>query len=226
MDVLGLAYNLGGAVAARFGDTVRFDFDSRQKFDDFVQRPLRYEHQFEVAPGNYRFKLIFRTAKDRFGVIEAPLAVDPVEPGQLGLSAIALSRDVQPISQDAVDEEIEEGRTPLMFRGNRITVAGSDLLPKSGVAEAYFEIYEPPAKGTGTVQLTMHLRLLDAQSNQPKWDSGDVDLSALVKSGNGTIPVALKLPVASLSPGTYRAELVVKDSAGGQAARSAQFRTE
>jgi hypothetical protein len=48
----------------------------------------------------------------------------------------------------------------------------------------------------------------------------------LVKSGNATIPVALKLPVASLSPGTYRAELVVKDSAGGQVARSAQFRTE
>jgi hypothetical protein len=72
----------------------------------------------------------------------------------------------------------------------------------------------------------MRLRLLDAQSNQQAWNSGEVDLSALAKSANHVIPVGLKLPVATLAPGTYRAELTVKDSAGGQAARSAQFRTE
>jgi hypothetical protein len=226
MDVLGLAYNLGGSVTARFGDKVSFDFASRQQFDEFVQHPLRYEHQFEIAPGTYRFKLIFRTAKDRFGVVETPLAVDPVDAGQLSLSAIAISRDVEPISQDDAQEELDEGKKPLIFRGNQITVAGSDVLPKAGTAEAYFEIYEPPAAGAEPVQLTMRLRLLDAQSNQQKWDSGDVDLSALAKSGKRAIPVALKLPVASLPSGSYRAELMVKDSAGGASGRSVQFRTE
>jgi VWFA-related protein len=226
MDVLGLAYNLAGAVAARFSDTVRFDFDSRRQFDDFVQHPLRYEHQLRIAPGNYRFKLVFRTAKDRFGIVETPLAIEPFDAGQLSLSAIALSRDVQPISQDAAQEEIEQGKKPLIFRGNRIAVAGSDVLSKTGVAEAYFEIYEPPAGEAEPLQLTMHLRLLDAQSEEQKWDSGDVDLSALAKSGNQVIPVALRLPVATLPPGTYHAELTVKDSAEGEAARSIQFRLE
>ncbi|MGD0670152.1 MAG: VWA domain-containing protein [Bryobacteraceae bacterium] len=226
MDVLGLAYNLGGNVAARFGDTVRFVFDSRQQFDDFVQHPLHYEHQFEIAPGNYRFKLIFRTAKDRAGVVETPLVVDPVDAAQLGLSAIALSRNVQPISQDALQEDLDEGKNPLIFRGNQITVSGSDVFPKAGTAEAYFEIYEPPATGAEPVRLTMRLRLLDAQSNQPKWDSGDVDLSALANSANRVIPVALKLPVVTLPPGAYHAVLTVKDSAGGEASRMVQFRTE
>jgi VWFA-related protein len=226
MDVLGLAYNLGGSVTARFGDKVSFDFASHQQFDDFVHHPLHYEHEFEIAPGTYRFKLIFRTAKDRFGVVETPLAVEPVDAGQLSVSAIALSHDVQPISQDDAQEELDEGKKPLIFRGNQITVAGSDVLPRTGTAEAYFEIYEPAAAGAEPVQLTMRLRLLDAQSNQQKWDSGDVDLSALAKSGNRAIPVALKLPVASLPPGSYRAELMVKDSAGGASARSVQFRTE
>ncbi|MGA2275413.1 MAG: VWA domain-containing protein [Bryobacteraceae bacterium] len=226
MDVLGLAYNLGGGVAARFGDTVRFDFDNRQQFDDFLRHPLRYEHQFEIAPGNYRFKLVFRTAKDRFGVVETPLAVDPVDAAQLSMSDIAISHDVQPISQEAAQEELDQGNNPLIFRGYRITVAGSDVVPRTGTAEAYFEIYEPPATGGGVVQLTMRLRLLDAQSNEQKSDSGDVDLSALAKSGNRAIPVVLKLPVANLPPGTYRAELTVKDSAGGETGRSVQFRTE
>jgi VWFA-related protein len=226
MDVLGLAYNLGGGVAARFGDKVSFHFANCQQFDSFIQHPLRYEHQFEIAPGNYRFKLIFRTTKDRFGVVETPLAVDPVDAAQLSVSAIALSHNVQPVSQDDAQEELDEGKKPLIFRGNQITVAGSDILPKAGIAEAYFEIYQPPAAGAGPVQLTMRLRLVDAQSNLPKWDSGDVDLSALAKSGGRAIPVALKLPVASLPAGTYRAELVVKDSTGGETARSVQFRTE
>jgi len=48
--VLGLAYNLGNEVAARFGDTLRFEFGSRQQFDDFLRHPLHYERQFKIAP--------------------------------------------------------------------------------------------------------------------------------------------------------------------------------
>jgi VWFA-related protein len=226
MDVLGLAYKPGGDVAARFSETVKFDFDSRRQLDDFLQHPLRYQHQFEVAPGNYKFKLVFRSAKEGFGVVEVPLAVDAYDASHLSLSAIALSRDVQPISQETAQEEVEAGRKPLIFRGNQITVSGSDVMSKTGVAEAYFEIYEPLAGGAAPVQVTMRLRLLDAQSRVQKWDSGDIDLSALVKSGNSVIPVALKLPVATLPPGAYRAELTVNDPAGGQAARNIQFRIE
>jgi VWFA-related protein len=226
MDVLGLSYNLGDEVAARFGDTLRFEFGSRQQFDDFVQHPFHYERQFRIASGNYRFKLIYRTAKDRFGVLETPLAIGPFDARRLSLSAIALSRDAQPISPEAAQEEIEAGKRPLIFRGERIVVSGSDLLSKAGSAQAYFEIYQPPASGAQPVRLSMRLRVLDAQTNGQKWDSGDIDLSALAKSGNRAIPVALKLPVAALPPGIYRAELTVKDSAGGQAARSVQFRTE
>jgi hypothetical protein len=226
MDVLGMAYIPGGDVVARFTHKLKFDFDSRQQFDDFLRHPLHYERQFEVVPGNYQCKVIFRSGKDRFGVVEAPLAVDPFNAGQLSVSAIALSRHMQPITPEAAQEDAEAGKYPLIFRGNRFAVSGSDVLSKTGTAEAYFEIYEPLANAAGTIQLTMRLRLLDAQTNEQAWNSGDVDLSALAKSANHVIPVALKLPVATLASGTYHAELTVKDSAGGQATRSIQFRTE
>ena len=205
MDVLGEAYRPGGSLAARFSETVKFDFENRRQFDAFLERPLRYEHEFEIAPGNYRFKLVFRTAKDRFGAVETPLAIDRLDPSRLSLSSVALSRDVQPISPEAAREATEAGSNPLIFHGNRIAVSGSDLFSKSGIAEAYFEIYKPPATGAQPVQLTMRLRLLDAQNDQ-KWDSGDVDLSALPKPGGRVIPVALKLPLATLPPGAYHGE--------------------
>jgi len=227
MDVLGVAYvPASGAVAARFTHKMKFDFDSRQQFDDFLRRPLHCDHQFKIAPGNYQFKVVFRSSKDRFGAVETPLAVDPIDPTQLSLSAIALSRSVQPISPEAAQDEAESGSVPLIFRGNRITVSGSDLLPKAGTAEAYFEIYDPLVAGSGAVRLSMRMRVIDAQNDEERWNSGDVDLSALVKSGNRAIPVALKLPVANLPAGTYRAELTVQDSSGGKASRGISFRAE
>jgi VWFA-related protein len=216
MDVLGLAYNLADEVAARFSDTVKLNSDAGG--------PLHYERQFKIAPGNYRFKLVYRWAKDGSGVVEAPLAIGPFDARKLTLSAIALGRGVQAISPEAAEEAAQEGQRPLVFRGNRIVVSGSDILPTNGPAEIYFEIYEAPSPGA--VHLSMRLRLVDAQSNAEKWASGDIDLSDMAKSGNSMIPVALKLPVFTLPPGGYRAELTVRDSAGGQAARSVEFRIQ
>jgi VWFA-related protein len=226
MDVLGLAYNAKGGVAARFGDTVRYDFDNRRQFDEFVRQPLHYEYLLKVAPGSYGFKLVFRLAKDRVGVVEAPLAVEPFDAARLAISSIALSRDTQPIAPEAAQAETDAGRKPLVYHGKRITPTASDVLAKNGVGQAYFEVYAPPAKGAEPVKLSMCLRVFDVPGNQKKVDSGDIDLSALAKSGGGAIPVGLRLPISALAVGSYRAEISVKDSAGGEAARSVQFRVE
>lgn len=227
LDVLGLAYTLAGGVAARFSDKVGYDFDSQQDFDTFRQKAPHYEHQFDMAPGNYNFKVVYRSAKDSFGKVETPLAVDPYDPGQLSLSAIALSREVRPVTaSDSVDAVLEEGRKPLVFRGNQIVVSGTDRFQRSGLVEAYLEVYEPLLKEKDPVQLGLRLRLLDGTSGEQKWDSGNVNLSGLAQAGNAVIPVALRLPVAGLAPGAYRAEFTVEDSAGGRALREAEFRLE
>jgi hypothetical protein len=226
MDVLGLAYNADGEVVARFTDAARYPFDDRPQFDAFVRQPLHYEHQFKVAPGNYKFKLIFRTAKDHVGVVETPLAVDPLDAGKLGMSPIALSHDVQPISPEALRAEAGAGKKPLVFHGNRITPTASGVLLKEGISEAYFEVYQPPAQGADPVKLSMRLRLFDAPTDEQKGDSGDVDLSGLPKSADRVVSVALRLPIAMLAVGSYRAEITVKDSAGGETLRNVRFRVE
>jgi len=47
-------------------------------------------------------------------VVEAPLEVAPFNAGQLSVSAIALSRNVQPISPEAAQEETGAGKYPLI----------------------------------------------------------------------------------------------------------------
>jgi hypothetical protein len=226
LELLGIAYAPGGDVAARFTHKLNFDFDTRREFEEFLRRPLHCEYQFKVAPGNYRFKLVFRSSKDRFGTAEAPLVIEGAHPAQLTLSAIALSRDVQPISPEDAQDAEETGEVPLIFRGNRISVSGSDVLPRTGTAEAYFEVYRSATTGPTAVRLTLHLRLLDEATNGERWNSGEVDLSNLAKPGDRIIPVALRLPVASLPAGRYRAELTVTDGASTGATRIVSFRTE
>ena len=220
MEVLGLTYDAAGGVVARFGDTAKYSFDDRRQFDEFVRQPLDYEHEFRVAPGNYKFKLTFRAAKDRFGAIELPLAIDPLDPAELAISPIALGQDARPISPEAAQAEADAGKHPLVFQGKRITLSATGRLSRSGAAEACFEVYQPPADGAAPAKLTMRARLFDAPGIQQKWDSGDVDLSGLASAAGGAIPVAVKLPIATLEPGAYRAKITVTDSDGNEASQS------
>jgi VWFA-related protein len=219
LAVLGLVYTPAGKVAARFSDKAHFEFATREQFDEFARQPLHYEHQFDVAAGKYNFKVVYRSAKDRFGKVEAPLGVDPWDGRKLGLSAIALSHEVE--VAPATDEALDEGPQPLVFRGMQIVVSGTDRLRQDGLAEAYLEVYE-----SKTVQVELRLRLLDDRSGDQKWDSGNVNLSGLAQAGNPVIPVALRLPVSGLAPGFYRAEFTVHDSSGATAVRESRFQLE
>lgn len=108
----------------------------------------------------------------------------------------------------------------------QIVVSATDRLERSGLVETYLEVYAPLLKERNPVQLGLHVGLLDGASGERKWDSGNVDLSGLAQAGNAVIPVALRLPVAGLAPGAYRAEFTVEDSAGGRAVRDVEFRLE
>jgi hypothetical protein len=58
-------------------------------------------------------------------------------------------------------------------------------------------------------------------------DRGLFSIAAAIRAGSPVIPVGLKLPTASLAPGSYRAELKAVDSTGHQTLlRTADFDLE
>ena len=57
--------------------------------------------------------------------------------------------------------------------------------------------------------------------------TGFIDIAAAVQPGSPLIPIALKLPIATLAPGAYQVELKGQDSAGNSTnVRSADFEVE
>ena len=228
VNVLGIAYRLDGAIAARFSDTVKLDLDNQKELAAFKQKPLHYENQFDVASGQYNFKVVFSSGGESFGKLEQPLVVDPNDGTQFGLSALALSKEVHRVSEleTALDAELLEGRAPLVASGLQFTPTGANRFKATDPATMYLEIYEPLLVGGNPPQVGVQLRLVDRKTGDQKMDSGVIEVASFIHPGNPVIAVGLKLPVASLATGSYRVDLTALDSAGKSVVRSADFEIE
>jgi len=239
INILGIAYNPSGAVGARFSDTVKLDFADKKEMEAFLQRPfLHYDTQFDMASGSYDLKVLFSSGGAEFGKLEKnPLVIDPYDGKGLFISGVALSTSYHPASRvdTDLDAELLDGRAPLVASGTEITPGGTNRFKKTDKAVCYLEIYEPalgaaagaspdaaqPAAAPAGV--SVEVRLLDAKTGDQKSDSGAMDVARFVKPGNPTIPVALRLPIDGLAPGTYLAEFKAADMTHRTVARKIPF---
>lgn len=100
--------------------------------------------------------------------------------------------------------------------------------PNTAAPPASADAAKPPAAGAAPQgpRIAMQLRVVDSKTGEQKMDSGMMEMSQLEKAGSPVIPVALKLPVADLTPGAYRAELKVQDTTGRAVMRPVLFSVE
>jgi hypothetical protein len=218
MNVLGIVTDAQGAVAARFSDNVKLDFDNKKEVEHFQEQPMHYETQFDIAAGAYQLKVVFSSGGQSFGKIESPLKIDAYDSSKFGISSVALSRDVRKVSEldVSLDAALLEDHTPLVSQGMQIVPSGSNTFGKTGMAAAYLEIYEPLLRQQqgGNLKVGVDMRLVDKKTGQPKLDTGFVTVAPYIEAGNPMIPVGLRLPTDKLDPGSYRAEFQAKDTAG------------
>ncbi len=227
VHVLGVAYKADGKAAARFSDTVKLDFDNKKELETFIQKPMHYENEFDVAAGSYTLKLVFSMGR-KFGKLETPLVVEPWDGKQFSLSGVAFSKSVHRLDQaEGLDAAMLQGRTPLVAEGWQITPSATNRLKKADNGVLYVEVYEPLLADPNPPQVGLQLRVLDRKTGQVADDRGLFSIAGAIRTGSPVIPVGLKLPTASLPPGSYRAELRAVDSTGHQTSlRTADFDLE
>ncbi len=227
INVLGLAYKPDGTIAARFSDNVEFNFEGKSEVEEFAKNPYHYENQFEIASGHYDLKVAFSSGGESFGKLEMPLVVEGYDAKQFGMSALALSKELHPLSQvsSGLDAALLEDRTPLVAQGMEIIPAGSDRFKKGDVAVFYVEIYDPLLTTATPPNVRIQMRVVDRKTGEQKVDVGGPVPGA--KAGDPVVAVGGRVPMDKLAPGSYRLELQAADSAGNStAARSADFEVE
>ena len=229
INVLGIAYRPDGSLVARFSDTVNLDFDEKKEVQEFQKQPFHYENQFDLASGQYNLKVVFSSGNETFGKLAVPLAIDPYSGKQLSLSALALSNQFVSVSSLAtgLDSALLEDRTPLVVRGLQIIPSASNRFKKTDTAAVYLELYDPALLAPSPPKVGVEMRVTDRKSGEKKLDVGIPDTANAIQPGNPVIPLGLKLPVASLAPGSYRVELRAMDAQGVSTSfHSADFEVE
>ncbi len=67
------------------------------------------------------------------------------------------------------------------------------------------------------------IRVLDRKTGEPKEDTGFLKVDNLPTGGNPIIPLAYKMPVANLTPGSYQLEVTAEDTGGKVVKRTTDF---
>ena len=228
INVLGIANAPDGTVAARFSDTVNLDFDDDKGVETFREKPLYYENQFDIAPGRYNLKVVFTSGGEQFGKLEMPLIVDPYQDKQFALSGLALSKELRPTSAMGLglDTLLLEDRKPLIVGSLQVVPSGTNEFKKPETPVFYCELYEPllvdPDPQNATA-VGIKIRVLDRKTGEPKEDTGFLKVDNLPAGGNPIIPLAFKMPVANLVPGSYQLEVTAEDTGGKIVKRTTDF---
>ncbi len=207
LNILGIAYKPDSSIAARFSDTVNLDFESKKEVEEFQKQPFHYENQFGIASGQYSLRVVFSSGNESFGKLEMPLAIDPYGNQQFSISAVALSNSMRPASAIAadLDGELLEDRTPLVVQGVQVSPSASNRFKKTDTAGLYAEIYEPLLKGPNPPTVAFEMKVVDRKSGQEKTTVREK--APLGKAGDPVVPIGVKLPLATLDPGSYRVTL-------------------
>ncbi len=231
-DLAGVAYNPDGGVAARVSDAVNLEFDSQQEVDAFLKTPYHYQNQFDIAPGQYTFRMAFSSdssGAQGFGKVEMPLTIDSWDGQRLSISGLALSHDAHPASDLAsgLDVSLLEGARPLVSKGEEAVPTGTAQFHAGEPGYFYFEAYEPllaAAKPDGRLPLVgVRIRVLDRATGAPKQDTGVKTVGNYERPGNPTIPIISPLPVANLPPGAYKLEVSGLRETGAPVIRTTDF---
>jgi VWFA-related protein len=228
INVLGIISTAEGSVAARFSDTIPLQVEKKKDIEEFQQKPLHYENQFDVASGKYTMKVVFSSGGESFGRLEVPLVVEPYDGKQFSLSGIAIAKGVIKLegAEQSIDSALEE-RKALVSQGFQLIPTGTSLIKKTEKPLLYVEVYAPALLGEKPPMVGIQLRIVDRKTGEAKDDTGLVNLAGLIKPGSSVIPVGMGLPIGKLDAGAYRAELTAMDTLGHRTAlRSAEFEVQ
>jgi VWFA-related protein len=225
VNVLGIAYNQDGAVAARFSDVVKLDFDNQKEVQAFQATPMHYENQFDVAVGIYNLKVVFDSGGASFGKLESPLVINAYDGKDFAVSGIAFSTAFAKVTETDtnLDAALLEGRSPLVAGNFQFTPTGAARFKAGDKVGMYFELYDPALVGEKKPTLAVQIHILDGKTLALTRDAGSAPVNSFVHEGSPVVPTGLRVPIENLAPGQYRLEIRAVDSTGSFAIRTADF---
>jgi len=228
VNFLGIAYKPDGTVAARFSDTVTLDLE-KDDLKRFLAAPMRYENQFEIAPGKYRLTVVVSAGGQGFGKYETPLAVDTYDGKKFTMSAIVLSNTLLRTGDPSstLDSALLGDRTPLVVKGLEVVPSSSNHFKSTDSVIMYAQLYDPHGADASPPDIMAGYRVVDIKTGKNVFSAGPMDADAFRQKGSTIVPVGFKVPLKDVPPGSYRIDVQSGETGGSLSPiRSVMFDVE
>jgi len=228
INVLGIAYRPDGSMGARFSDEIQLELE-KDDWKKFLDQPMLYSNQFQIASGQYQFSVVFSGGSQNFGKFQTPLVIDPYDGKSFTISAITLSDNLQPAAGlgGALEADLLSDRTPLIFRDMEVVPSASNHFKRTETVAFYAQIYDPGLESQNPRSVRLDYAIVDVKTGQGVLGGRGIDLTSFINKGSPVVPIGLRLPVDHLDPGSYRLDIEASNDAGDHTRiRSVKFDTE
>jgi len=206
-------------IVAALRDQITVTLDS-ERYNQLQKQSLVYQGGVVLGPGEYKLKFLARENESgRIGSFEEDLSLPASQQGQLELSPMILSGQIQTVQQTTevskktLGQEAKLKSSPLEFSGERIVPNVTHVFTTSQQLYVFFQAYMPekidgPKMRAGLVFFRDGQRLTETPLVEP----ADIDAKT------GTVSFRINVPLGRFLPGGYTVQAVVSEDGGDLAA--------
>lgn len=214
LDVIGLVLDSEQHPLTHLRDTVKLAVDTSS---EVRKKNVQYNTGLDLVPGKYHLKFVVRENQTgRMGSFETDLVVPELKSQPLKMSSIVLASQTQAAKKDAPPN-------PLIRDGQEIIPNVTHVFSATQHLKLYYEVYDPgrgsapqPAR-TEPANSEIHLLTNVAffRGKAKVFESSLVEVTELNARDRKAGVFQLDLPLSSLTPGFYTAQVNVIDDASG-----------
>jgi VWFA-related protein len=219
LNVMGVAYNEDGSVAARFSEPLPVNIDAAYEAA-FRKGTLPYINYFKLRPGKYTLKIAVSDESMNIGSAEQSLEIPMLIENGIELSSIVLAEQATPLPEliQNLQTQMLDESDPLVYSGMQIRPSIENKFKVNSTAVVFFRLYSLPNRINA--DLIAIPKLLDEKGAQVVLNKIPLKKNAVLL-GNNMAAVAFNLPLATAGIGKYRLVLEIADSGGARLANAA-----
>ncbi len=221
LDFIAEVFDIRNRPAATVRDTIPMKVDESTA-GQLVRKSIQYDTGVTLTPGSYKLRFVVReNGEGKMGTFETPFTIPDLTVGKaLKVSSLVLSNQREPVSQQVAGVKNDKklvANNPLVDNGQKLMPNVTKVFRPGQNLVAYLEVYDP----TIPASLPENFRRADVeatlalyQNNKKVFESQPVRANRLSEKREGTLPVWLQMPVASVPAGKYDCQVNLIDEFG------------
>ena len=218
LDFIGQIRDSKGKVQGAVRDSISVKVKGEEAAS-LIKRNLQYDSGFTLPPGEYTIKFLAReNVSGKMGTFESKFTIPNLtaETKWLSTSSVIWSNQREPMTSAVASVEKNKkllAAHPLIQDGQKIIPSITRVYRTNQNLYVYAEVYDPGLEA-GTKKPNVMASLSFFQGRAKTFQTAPVHVQEVSATRNHMAPVRFEIPLNSLKPGNYTAQVNLLDEVG------------